>query len=139
MEGCDVTVSEGVPSNDTQRRHTFQQNNDVQLVELSGDYDIASSPIRLAQELDRAAGHEYVVLDFSGVTYMDSSAIARLIQMRNQRKANELPAPHFAALPPMIQKLFRLLGFHSLWRIHGTVEEAISELKSDKDFEAVKN
>jgi anti-anti-sigma factor len=80
------------------------------IVALTGELDIASAPEldRQLRELERSRpGH--LVLDLSGLDFMDSSGIALLI--RAQRAANT--AGHELSLrpgPAQVQRLFELTG-----------------------------
>lgn len=77
---------------------------------FSGEYDMANRP-DLRKKLDRLAFETNVVLDFSGVTFVDSACIAELIRLDDLRAANELDLMTVVVgADGPIHRLFEILG-----------------------------
>lgn len=77
---------------------------------FSGEYDMANRP-DLRKKLDRLAFESDVVLDFSGVTFVDSTCIAELTRLDDLRAANELDLMTVVVCANSpIHRLFEILG-----------------------------
>ena len=70
-----------------------------------------------------------LVLDMSGVTFLDSAGLGALVSLfvnrRNQGKILAL-----AALPPQAKAVVTVAGLHNMLPIYGTVQEAQNGKKS---------
>jgi anti-anti-sigma factor len=93
------------------------------VVSPRGEFDIYTKD-RLVEILANVDAHPFVVVDFSGVRYIDSSCIAVLIRMRKRRLIAGLPAAHFAALNPMLHRVFAIAALDQVFPMFDTVEEA---------------
>jgi anti-sigma B factor antagonist len=74
----------------------------------------------------RAENTNYVVLDLSGVSFLDSAGIGALVSLfvsrRNQGKAFAL-----AALSPQSTAVVTVAGLQNLLPVYKTVEEAVAK------------
>lgn len=68
----------------------------------------------------------YVVLDFTDVTYVDSTALAELIVMQKARATRGHAQVHLAGLSSNLQRSFANAGLDGVWPTFDTVEGAIS-------------
>ena len=59
---------------------------------FTGEYDLAVKE-QLREELDRLIDEPAVVLDFTDVTYVDSTCVAELMRNRDLRARHQLPPP----------------------------------------------
>lgn len=69
-------------------------------------------------------GADHIILDMSKVAFMDSSglgAVVAVMKLMGRDKQFEI-----AALSPTVEKVFKLTRMDSVFRIYGTVEEALS-------------
>jgi len=96
------------------------------IVKLSGDIDLHSSPelraVLLELVKDKA---ELIVVDLSGVVYMDSSGLATLIECLQGLRSysGEL---RLAAVPPKVRDVFDLAQLGRLFKSYASVEEAVT-------------
>jgi anti-anti-sigma factor len=85
-----------------------------------------------ADELSRAvtgvleAGHRRVLLDFSQVTFIDSSGLAALVAAHRQAQSVQ---GTFAVVRPTAhtRKLITVLGLDQLLSVYDTLEQALGE------------
>ncbi len=96
------------------------------IIRLSGEYDISNADTHLLSELEVARTATHVVLDFSDVSYIDSSGITQLVRMHKQRDANGLAAAHLAALQPNVRYIFELVSLDRFLKVFDTVEDAVA-------------
>ncbi|MGW8065214.1 STAS domain-containing protein [Streptomyces ziwulingensis] len=88
------------------------------VVVARGAYDVHSiTPLAAAMRV-AAAQHEKVVLDASGVAFVDSALLNLLIRTR---RATDL---RLAAPPPQLRRILELTGVDAILRVHATVEDA---------------
>lgn len=100
------------------------------ILSLAGEYDIYNSETVLAEQLRPAESCPEVVIDFSNVTYFDSTAIGMLFRMRRARAAAGFAPAVFAALPPNVERVFKMVGMESVWPFTATLEQALEFLRS---------
>ncbi len=98
------------------------------LVSMSGEVDIYTAPRlkeRLALLLD--AGVTRVVVDLSGVSFIDSTALGVLIgAVRRLREAGGVMALVVATRP--VERVLMLTGLDRVFTIHATRDAAVSAL-----------
>lgn len=74
----------------------------------------------------RAEPASYIVMDLSGVTFLDSAGVGALVSLfvnrRNQKKALAL-----AALPPQASAVVTVAGLQNLLPIYKTIDEALAK------------
>ena len=69
--------------------------------------------------------HSPLVLDLTHVRYMDSTGLNALARAKNRMTA--LGDTLFIVLPQQhLQKLFAIVGFDKLFRVHETLDDAIA-------------
>ena len=97
------------------------------LVEVEGDVDMYSSP-ELRQTLQRLTSEKRrtIVLDLSGVDFMDSSGIATLVQTMKESRpfGGEI---RLASPGGNVMRVLKLSNLTTLFRIFPTVDEACVE------------
>src|SRR4029453_19083657 len=94
------------------------------IVQLEGDIDLASSPdLRGALAEHARARRALLLLDFSGVPYVDSSALATIVEYARQAQ-NSSGRFALAGLNERVRTIFELVRLHEFLAIHGTVAEA---------------
>jgi stage II sporulation protein AA (anti-sigma F factor antagonist) len=104
---------------------------DVMLVHISGRIDHANSQAladALMPQLDRGVKeHKKIVLDLGRVDFMSSGGLRALTIAARlcRRHACDIVV---AALQPPVQEVFRIARFDVIFRLYGTVREALAEI-----------
>lgn len=96
-------------------------------ITLSGDYDVYNHG-RLKAALEPAYHERDIVLNFSFVKYMDSTALWVLVQMHKTREESGLPLAKLAALPENIAHLLRVANLDTMWPCYETLRDAVSSI-----------
>jgi len=95
---------------------------DFTIARPAGDFDLATTPLlrdRLLSVL--AAGGRLLIIDLSGVSFFDASALTVLIG--TQRRARVLGMTVRLVAPrPQLAKLLRITGLDSTFRICATLD-----------------
>lgn len=94
------------------------------LVTASGELDLHAC-LTFRKAIDGAARRapEYLVFDFSGVTFMDSTALSMLAAEQRRR---EEPM-HVVARAPQLLRILRVTGYDRVFAVHPSLEEALLE------------
>lgn len=90
-----------------------QREGDVHTIRLAGELDIATAG-RIEEELERAeaSGARSIVLDLSGLTFMDSTGV-RLVLSANARSRADSNRLSIVRGPASVQRVFELSGVDS--------------------------
>jgi len=99
------------------------------LMRLKGDVDMNTSPdVRKGLgEVFKQTGSKALVINLSGVRYMDSSGIATLVEaMQNCMKQGM--KLRLAELSPSVRDVFELARLSSIFEIFASVNEATTGL-----------
>ncbi|MFI5736046.1 STAS domain-containing protein [Kribbella sp. NPDC051587] len=94
------------------------------LVSVIGDLDLESAPAMTAA-LKQVLGDRPVVVDLSGVEFMDSSGLGVLVGAHKDATALLLAEPG-----PRLQKIFKITKLHKVFALYPTVDEAIASLRA---------
>ena len=102
-----------------------QDEHQVLVIELRED-NLDASNVREFKDAVQALMHEKsrVVLDMSGVKFVDSSGLGALIsclRLLNGRKGDF----RLCAMSKSVRALFELMRMHRVFNIHDTCEEAV--------------
>ena len=104
---------------------TTRQDGGTTVVEIAGEIDVYTAPQLRSQLLDAsAAGNADLVLDMTGVTFLDSTGLGILVGAR--RRAVEaggdlrLVVAHSAVL-----KIFRITGLDRVFTIEASLDRAL--------------
>jgi anti-sigma B factor antagonist len=97
----------------------------VKVLSVSGDIDMSSSPA-LRKELLELVSRKVplVVVDFKGVSYIDSSGIATFVEGLKGVKIYG-GALKFAGIPPRIGEIFSFSKLDRVFPIYGSIEDAV--------------
>jgi anti-sigma B factor antagonist len=109
----------------------------VSIVDCSGDVDLYSSP-RLRQILlaEIKADGPSVLLNMSGVAYIDSSGIATLVEGLQLSRQTKTPFGLFG-LRPNARSVLELARLHKVFAIFETEPEALKKIGSLQAFDGV--
>lgn len=103
---------------------TPSPDNDIVVLPVEGRVDALTAPQLSAQARERInAGARYLLLDFSGVTFLSSSGLRALLLIRKELMTlgGEM---RLAALQPQVHDVFALTGFTQVFAIHTSLDEA---------------
>ncbi|MFC4054842.1 STAS domain-containing protein [Actinomadura syzygii] len=99
------------------------------LVRVKGDIDVVSRA-RFEQALfEVVESGEPLVVDMREVTFCDSTGLNAIVAA-NRRAGERGTAVHLVALPPRVQRVFRITGIDKFIPIYDTLREALGELPS---------
>ena len=97
---------------------------DRHVVSLSGEINLRSSPNLHESLLEIIAGRpDRIILDLSGVSYMDSSGIGTLVEIK-RRMERDKGILVLAALQPRVRGLFEITKLERFFTIAADVAEA---------------
>lgn len=81
---------------------------------LGGEYDLACKE-HLRSDLQRLTSVQDVVLDFTDVTYIDSTTIVELLRMHETRESKGYKRETIVVQNPNLKKLFTLLNLQQVF------------------------
>lgn len=103
---------------------------DIHILELAGELDYHSSP-EFREKLTELTTKQApkIVVDLSGVEYMDSSGIATFVEafQKTKRYQGRLV---LAALTVTVRGVFEIAKLDSIFEITGTFSEALDRLSA---------
>lgn len=109
---------------------TESDQNGVAIMALTGDVDLQNSPeLRKLLQAKTSAKCPALVVDFSGVEYIDSSGLATLVEYRRDSQKYK-GAFSLAALSTRVRTIFELVRLNEIIPIHTTLEEAVAATKA---------
>ena len=104
-----------------------EKKNDVVLCIIDGEININNSPeLRKTFEAVIKRGDKKVVVDFSAVSYIDSSGLATLIEMF-QRLKKIGGSLRFSNMEQKVKNIFEITKLHKLFEIFDTQELALKD------------
>ena len=92
---------------------------------VAGDIDLNNSPVLRATlfELLRSHAPKKLILNLAAVPYMDSSAIAVLVELMRKMKGGKIV---LASLQPRVKGLLEIARLDSIFAVTGTEQEALA-------------
>lgn len=97
------------------------------VIEVGGEVDMVTSPHLRSAVLDQyAAGSELVVLDLDGVTFLGTSGLAVLIEVREAAHAAGVEL-RLACTARRVLRPLSIAGLVPLFDIHDTIAEALAD------------
>lgn len=103
-----------------------RQEQQTLVVTLAGDVDLHRTP-ELQQELVRVVEKHprRIVLDLSGVQYMDSSGVASLVKLLSSTRRQNIDLK-LCGLLPRVRSIFEITRLDTVFDICPTVKEAMA-------------
>lgn len=102
----------------------------IPIVSITGDIDLENSP-KLREYLKPKASQKTprLLLDFTGVSYIDSSGLATLIEYFQsvQGFGGKLA---LASLSPRVKNVFEIVRLEQIFSLHPDIPSALAALKS---------
>ncbi|MGA3326729.1 MAG: STAS domain-containing protein [Terriglobia bacterium] len=109
----------------------------VTILDCSGDVDLYSSPrLREALLAEVKAHGPSVLVNMSGVTYIDSSGIATLVEGLQLSRQTKIPFGLFG-LRPNARSVLELARLHKVFTIFESEVEALEKISSVQPFDGV--
>lgn len=99
------------------------QRGDVAVVEVVGEVDVATAPaLRACLEGRLAAGHDTIVVDLLGVSFLDSTGLGALVggMKACRERGGDL---RLVVTDPRVMKLFEITGLSDAFSISKSIEE----------------
>jgi anti-sigma B factor antagonist len=96
------------------------------VVVASGEIDIATAPTLREALLTASRASTRVVLDLTGVTFLDSSGLAVLIQALKSGD-QEQEVPRLVGPRPLVRRVLDITRLSQKLPIHETVAEALEQ------------
>ncbi len=104
--------------------HHVRDEGGLQIVAFEGDVDLENSPAARAVLLEAVERGSGVLVDLSGVGYMDSSGVASLVEAYQESKKRGARFALVAVNPPALRVL-ELARLDRVFTIHASLEEAL--------------
>jgi len=105
------------------------EGNDIAILSLTGEVEVANaSQVRDAALKLVSGGRKYLVVDLSGVEYMDSTGLGTLVGLHKRlREAGGQVL--IAGAQPRVRKIFDITGLTQVFRMHEDVSAALKEVR----------
>ena len=103
------------------------EGSDAHVLVLGGELDIATTPtVRSALDAAIQSGHKKIVVDLTGLNFIDSTGLGVLIGgLRRAREAGGRVM--LVAAEGRILRLLRVTGLLRIFAVYGSVDAALSE------------
>ena len=109
---------------------TERTEENIPIVSITGDIDLETSPqLRDYLKPKSTKKTPLLLLDFSGVNYIDSSGLATLIEYF-QSVQNFHGKLALASLSPRVKNVFEIVRLEQIFSLHPDVPSALAALKS---------
>lgn len=105
--------------------HEVRIEGDFTVVALQGDVDMGHSPAARKLILDSLEQNRPLLVELSGVGYMDSSGVASLVEGLQQAKKRNLGFA-LAGVSQPVMNVLRLARLDRVFTIHATLAEALA-------------
>ncbi len=107
--------------------HEIREENDALIVALKGDVDLQSSPEARTILLDCVGKKKPVLVDLSGVGYIDSSGVASLVEsLQTARKSGTKVI--LVAVSEGALRVIQLARLDKVFTICDTVEDGLEQI-----------
>ena len=104
---------------------TSSQINEINVLELSGSFDIyTAAPVREWMEQATAAKPANIVVDLSGVKFIDSTALATLVQGIKRARQNQGDI-RLSGLNQPVRMVLELTRLDKVFEIYATKDAAV--------------
>jgi anti-sigma B factor antagonist len=94
------------------------------VVALSGEIDLQNSPLVRSELLRHLSDHADLVVDLSGVAYIDSSGIASLVEAF-QTARRQGTRFSLAAVSPAALRVLQLARLDEVFPLHARLDDAV--------------
>ena len=102
---------------------------------FEGEYDLRCKE-QLRRELARLTHDRNVILDFTGVRYLDSTCLSELIRANRLRRDKGFPSETVVlGSSETIRKLFGITRLNELFRVANSMEQALEQAGGEASFQ----
>lgn len=112
-------------------QYTLKCEDDIAMAKFSGRIFDKSDASDFMEDLDKAIekGVRYLVIDFSGMSYINSSGLNVLITLLTKMRnlGGEL---YICQIPEIIEKLLLTSKLKSIFKIEKSLEDSIQKIKA---------
>ena len=109
---------------------TESQENEFTVLSLTGEVDLQHSPALRKVLQEKIKVHcPALIIDFSGVEYIDSSGLATLVEYRRDSRAYKGEFA-LANLSTRVRTIFELVRLNEIIQIHAALADAKASLQS---------
>lgn len=107
-----------------------RQTNDVTILDLTGNIIMGGGSRRLGEDVRRLAqsGEANILLNFSGVKYLDSSGVGELVALSDQISRAD-GTLKLSNLPPKVEEVLTLSGVLPIFDIYDDERQALDDAK----------
>lgn len=102
----------------------INEDGDYSIISFSGDVDLSQSPKAREEILKQLGNGRHVMVDLSGVTYMDSSGVASLVEGFQTAKKKELNFG-LVSVSPSVMSVLQLARLDKVFPIYENSEEML--------------
>ncbi len=99
---------------------------DTTVMVFSGEYDVAYRD-QLRAAFDSVAHAPRLVLDFSDVTYIDSTIIGEMVRLHNARAVNDLERATVVLDNPNLRRTFDILMLAAVFHVVKALDDAVGK------------
>lgn len=107
-----------------------KQHGSAMVISLTGEVDLKYSPLARKQILKNLEANSHVLVDLSGVQYIDSSGVASLVEGLQLARSKNLRFALASVSEPAMQVL-HLARLDQVFTIHRDVEEGVAALTGE--------
>jgi len=100
-----------------------EQSGQWSVVSVTGEIDLSTSPALRASLEDAIAKNSSVVVDLSGVTFLDSTGLGDLVRAREALLSKDGQL-HLVVTQPRIRRVLEITGLNEVFYIHETLAAA---------------
>ncbi len=106
--------------------HSMREESGTAIIAFSGDIDLESSPVARKVLLDSLKDHTSLMVDLSGVDYIDSSGVASLVETLQTARAG---GGEFAlvSVSDAAMRVLQLARLDKVFTIHGSIEDGLAD------------
>jgi anti-sigma B factor antagonist len=106
-------------------KHEITERQGITVIALKGEVDLESSPAARKLLLESIDDANRVLVDLSGVTYIDSSGVASLVEALQVSKKNDTGFALAAPSEPT-RRVLELARLDKVFTIHETLEAGLT-------------
>ncbi len=104
----------------------------IEIVDVEGEIDVYTAPRLRELLIDLVnSGHYQLVVNMEKVEFLDSTGLGVLVGGLKRVRAHD-GSLDLVCTQERILKIFRITGLTKVFGIHGTVDDAIANRKSDR-------
>lgn len=109
---------------------TESVDNGIAVLHIAGEIDLQHSPeLRLLLQEKNKHRCAALIIDFSGVEYIDSSGLATLVEYRRDSRKHD-GRMALASMSTRVRTIFELVRLNEIIPIHDTVEDAKAVIRA---------